>query len=284
LDYAWIFGRFGFPRGGVAGAALATVASDILGVGLFFALMCRAPFRTDFGTIRGFGLDLRLFTRLLRFGLPVGFHVAMGVLGLALFTLIVGRLGTTELAATGIAFSLNGLVFLPIAGLGTGVMALTARYLGSGDAYLANRVAWTAFAGSVLYLIVWVFGYLLLPGLLLLPYAAGANPGTFGPVEKTTVVLLRFIAAFSLFDMMNAVFGGGLRGSGDTTFPFLVELLGSWMLMLIPTYIGCVYFDRGILTAWSFASIDFTFVGLALFTRQRCGKWRNLRMIELAHS
>src|SRR5262249_24903754 len=90
LDYAWIFGRFGFPRVGVAGAALATVASDILGVGLLFALMCRAPFRTDFGTIRGFGLDLRLFTRLLRFGLPVGFHVAMGVLGLALFTVIVG--------------------------------------------------------------------------------------------------------------------------------------------------------------------------------------------------
>src|SRR5262249_41332267 len=39
LDYAWIFGRFGFPRGGVAGAALATVASDILGAGLFFVLM-----------------------------------------------------------------------------------------------------------------------------------------------------------------------------------------------------------------------------------------------------
>jgi MATE family multidrug resistance protein len=204
------------------------------------------------------------------------------MLGLALFTLIIGRLGTMELAATGIAFSLNGLVFMPMAGLGTGVMALVGRYLGSGNPELAERVVRTAFGGSLAYLTVWIFGYLMLPHLLLRPYAAGADPLTFTPVAKTVVVLLRFIAAFSLFDMMNAIFGAGLRGAGDTTFPFVVELIGSWMVMLIPTYVACVYFNRGLLTAWSFASVDFMLIGLALFLRHRSGRWRESRVIDPA--
>jgi MATE family multidrug resistance protein len=282
LDYLWIFGRLGFPRGGVAGAALATVASNVLGAGLFLGLMLRRRFRTDFGTSRGFALDRRLFLRLLRLGVPVGFHIALGMLGLALFTLIIGRLGTMELAATGIAFSLNGLVFMPMAGLGTGVMALVGRYLGSGSPELAERVVWTAFGGSLLYLTVWVVCYLMLPDLLLRPYAAGADPATFGPVAKTIVVLLRFIAAFSLFDMMNAIFGAGLRGAGDTTFPFVVEIIGSWIVMLIPTYVACVYFNRGLFTAWSFASFDFVVIGFALFMRHRSGRWREFRVVDHA--
>jgi MATE family multidrug resistance protein len=282
LDYLWIFGRLGFPRGGVAGAALATVTSNLLGAGLFFALMLSRRFRTEFATLSGFAFDPRLFLRLLRVGVPVGFHIALGMLGLALFTLIIGRLGTMELAATGIAFSLNGLVFMPMAGLGTGVMALVGRYLGSGNPELAERVVRTAFGGSLAYLTVWIFGYLMLPHLLLRPYAAGADPLTFTPVAKTVVVLLRFIAAFSLFDMMNAIFGAGLRGAGDTTFPFVVELIGSWMVMLIPTYVACVYFNRGLLTAWSFASVDFMLIGLALFLRHRSGRWRESRVIDPA--
>ena len=280
LDCLWIFGRLGFPAGGIAGAALATVASNMIGAGVFFALMLRRRFRIDFGTLSGYALDRRLFWRLLRYGLPVGFHITIGMLGLSLFTLIVGRLGTTELAATGIAFSLNGLVFLPMAGLGTGVMALVGRYQGCGDPELAERVVWTAFELSLVYLTIWVVAYVMLPYLLIKPFAIGADPATFDPVASTIVVLLRFIAAFSLFDMMNAIFGAGLRGAGDTTFPFVVEVVGSWVLLLIPTYVACVHFNRGLMTAWSFASLDFVAIGLALFIRHGSGRWRELRVID----
>ena len=111
LDYLWIFGRLGFPEGGVAGAALATVVANVVGAGLLIALMLRRRFRAEFATLRGWRLEPRLFVRLLRFGLPAGSHFPLELLAVALFTLIVGRLGTNELAATGIAFSLNGLVF-----------------------------------------------------------------------------------------------------------------------------------------------------------------------------
>jgi len=218
--------------------------------------------------------------RLLRFGLPAGSHFPFELLAVALFTLIVGRLGTEELAATGIAFSLNGLVFMPMVGLGLGVMALVGRYHGSGRSDLAERVTWTAFGWSLVYMVLCALAYVLLPHLLLGPYAAGADPRTFAPVAATAVVLLRFIAVYSIFDMMNAIFAAALRGAGDTTFPLAVAVVASWTVMIVPTYVACVELDGGLIAAWSFASLAFVIIGLAMLVRYRAGRWRELRVIE----
>jgi MATE family multidrug resistance protein len=281
LDYLWIFGRLGFPEGGVAGAALATVVSSLLGAGVFFALMLRPRFQDEFATLRGFRLEPRLFLRLLRFGLPAGSQFPLEVLAVAIFTLIVGRLGTDALAATGIAFSLNGLVFLPMVGLGLGVMALVGRYQASGRSDLAERVTWTAFEWSLLYMLFWGFAFVFLPHVLLGPYAAGAAR-SFAPVAETAVVLLRFIAVYSIFDMMNAIFAAGLRGAGDTTFPLAAAVVASWAVMLVPTWVACVYLGQGLIVAWSFATLDFVVIGLAMLARYRTGRWRALRVIEPA--
>jgi MATE family multidrug resistance protein len=279
LDYLWIFGRLGFPEGGVAGAALATVASNVLGAAFFFGSMLQRRFRAEFGTLRGFRLEPRLFLRLLRFGLPAGSQFPLEVLAVAIFTLIVGRLGTDALAATGIAFSLNGLVFLPMVGLGLGVMALVGRYQASGRSDLAERVTWTAFGWSLVYMLLWSLAFWFAPHLLLAPYAAGAAP-TFAPVAETAAVLLRFIAVYSIFDMMNAIFAAGLRGAGDTTFPLVAAIVASWGVMLLPTYVACVHLGQGLTVAWSFASLDFVIIGLAMLARYRTGRWRALRVIE----
>jgi MATE family multidrug resistance protein len=282
LDYVWIFGRLGFPEGGVAGAALATVVSNALGAGLFLGLMLRGRFRVEFATLRAFRLEPQLFMRLVRFGLPAGSHFPLELLAVALFTLIVGRLGADELAATGIAFSLNGLVFMPMVGLGLGVMALVGRYHGSGRSDLAERVTWTAFSWSLVYMVLCALVYLFLPHLLLGPYAAGADPRTFAPVAATAVVLLRFVAAYSIFDMMNAIFAAALRGAGDTSFPLAAAVVGSWTVMIAPTYVACVQLGAGLAVAWSFASLAFLVIGLAMLGRHRSGRWRTRRVIEPA--
>jgi multidrug resistance protein, MATE family len=279
LDYLLIFGRLGLRRSGVSGAAVATVLSNTIGASFFFVLMIRPACRAEFGTLRGFRFEPRLFLRLLRFGLPAGSH-AIGALALALFVLIIGRLGTTELAATGIAFSLNGLVFTPMVGLALGVMALVARYQGSERSDLAERVTWTAFGWSLVWMLFWSFVYAFLPRLLLAPYAAGADSQTFAPVADTTVILLRFVAVFSVFDMMNAIFAAGLRGAGDTAFPLVTEIVVGWTIMLLPTYLACVQFGRGLLTAWTLASLSFCLIGIVMKIRYRAGKWRHLRVIE----
>jgi hypothetical protein len=139
LDYLWIFGHLGFPRAGVAGAAGATIAAEAFGALVYLMLILRAEYRRRYATLAGWRLDPALFGRLLRFGLPAGLHWAIEILGFGVFLLLVGRIGTLELAATGLAFNLNGLVFVPMLGLGIGVTAIVGRYLGSGRPDLAER-------------------------------------------------------------------------------------------------------------------------------------------------
>jgi MATE family multidrug resistance protein len=278
LDYLWIFGHAGFARSGVSGAAWATVTSQVVGAGVYLALMLRLRHRAEYRTLAA-RPEPRLLLRFVRFGLPSGLQYSLELLAFAIFLVIVGRIGTDELAASGIAFNLNMIVFMPLLGLGVGVSSLVGRYLGAERPDLAERTTWSAFRLGLGYMTLCSAVYVLVPRLLLAPYAAGADAG-FGRVETMTVVLLRFVAVYSIFDTMNVVFASGLKGAGDTSYPLVMSVALSWLVMLIPAYLLCVRGGGGVYTAWATASAYVFVLGLMMITRFRAGRWRSLREIE----
>jgi len=280
LNALWIFGLAGFPRAGVAGAAWSTIVSQALGALLYFAIMMRPRFREAYRTLSGWRLDPELLRRLLRFGLPTGLQFSLEILAFALFMMIVGRLGTAPLAASGIAFSLNMIVFMPMLGLGTGVSALVGRYLSAGRPEIAERTTWSALWMSVVYMTSCGLLYVLAPSLLLRPYAAGADPAVFAEVGATAVVLLRFVAVYSIFDMMNVIFSAGLKGAGDTRYPLGATVALSWVVMLAPAWLLCVRLGFGAYVAWTTASAYVVCLGLLMLRRFQQGGWKALRVIE----
>ncbi len=279
LNYAWIFGHWGFPRAGVVGAAWSTVLSQALGAGIFLALMLRAENRRRYNTLAGWRFERELFARLIRFGLPAGLQYSLEIGAFAVFMVIVGQIGTAELAASGIAFSLNMIVFMPMIGLGIGVSSIVGRYLGGNDAELAERATWSAFALSLVYMSACGALYVLAPGLLLGPYAAHAG-ADFARVQEIAIVLLRFVAVYSIFDMLNVVFAAGLKGAGDTRYPLGVTVVLSFVAMLVPAYLLCVRGGAGVYTAWVTASAYVVLLGLLMMRRFRAGRWKSLRVIE----
>jgi MATE family multidrug resistance protein len=279
LDYLWIFGRGGFPRAGVAGAAWATVISQGVGALLYIAIILRRENRTRFATLSGWRFESRLFARLLRFGFPAGLQYSLEIGAFSLFMMIVGRIGTTELAASGIAFNLNMIVFMPMIGLGIGVSSIVGRYLGANDSELAERATWSAFGMSLVYMSVCGALYVLAPGLLLGPYSAHAG-ADFVRVREIAVVLLRFVAVYSIFDMFNVIFAAGLKGAGDTRYPLTITVALSWAAMLIPAYFLCLRAGGGVYTAWCTASAYVVLLGLLMMRRFRAGAWKDLRVIE----
>jgi MATE family multidrug resistance protein len=281
LDYFWISGHGGFPRGGVVGAALATVASQVFGCVFYVGLMARAELRERFRTL-DLRLDPALFARLVRYGLPAGLHWSIEIFGFALFLLLVGRIGSVELAATGIAFNLNGLVFVPMLGLGIGVTSLVGRYIGAGRPDLAERSTRSAIAVALSYTALWGALYCLAPRLLLAPYASGADPVEFAALGALTAVLLRFVAVYSVFDMLNVVCAAALRGAGDTSFAMWSSTFFAAFAMLLPTYVLCTLQGFGIYVAWTAASAYVFCVGTLLLLRFRAGRWKRLRVIESA--
>ena len=281
LNYLWIFGHGGFPRAGVAGAAWSTIAAQALGALIYLVLILRPAHRRDYATLSGWRPEPALLGRLLRFGLPTGLQYSMEVLAFGLFMLIVGRLGTAALAASSIAFNLNMIVFLPMLGLGVGVSSLVGRYLGADRPELAERSTWSAFWMSLGYFAACGALYVLAPWLLIAPYAAGADASSFAEVGRLTAILLRFVALYSIFDMMNLVFAAGLRGAGDTTYPLVATVVLGWVAMLGPAWL-IVERGGGLLGAWAAPTVYVVLLGLLMMRRFRHGRWKGLRVIEPA--
>ncbi len=91
--YVLVFGRWGFPALGIAGAGLATVVGSSVSATMSLGLMLRSKHRAQFATLEGRGLDLALLRRLLRFGLPNGIQWALEALAFTVFLFLIGRLG-----------------------------------------------------------------------------------------------------------------------------------------------------------------------------------------------
>jgi MATE family multidrug resistance protein len=280
LDYLWIFGHGGFPRMGVEGAALSTIVSQAVGALVYAVLILCRSHRESYATAAAWRPEAALLGRLLRYGLPAGLQVSLEILAFAIFMMIVGRLGTEPLAASGLAFNLNMIVFFPMIGLGIGVSSLVGRYLGADQPELAERSTWSAFWMSLAYMVLCGAAYVLLPRLLLAPYAAGADPAAFAAIEPITVVLLRYVAVYSIFDMMNVIFAAGLKGAGDTAYPLRLTIALSWGAMLLPAYVLCVRLGAGVYVGWTAASAYVVLLGLLMLRRFRAGRWRALRVIE----
>jgi MATE family multidrug resistance protein len=280
LDYLLIFGKGGFPEMGVAGAALGTILSQVAGSLVYLAIILKAEHRRTYATLAGWRPEPWLVVRLFRFGMPTGLQYSLEVGAFAVFMVIVGRLGALELAASGIAFNLNMIVFAPMVGLAIAVSSLVGRYLGADRPELAERAVGSAFAMSMVYMTACGLLYVLGAPLLLAPYAAGADPESWPAIAEVATVLLRFVAVYSIFDMVNLVHAGGLRGAGDTVYPMALTFVLAWGAMLAPAWVGCVVFGAGVYFAWSMASLYVLLLGVLLRRRFRAGHWKGMRVIE----
>ncbi len=280
LDYAWIFGHWGFPEWGIRGAAWATVVSHLMIPIVFFFLMMRPRHRDTLCTLSGWRPDAAMLRRLVRFGLPNGVQFMLEILGFSMFILLVGKLGTTALAATSVTFNLNTLAFLPMMGLGIAVSTLVGQYLGKNREDLAERGTWSAVHLSLAYMLVMAAGYVFLPGLFLKPYIAGADPEAFEEIWDMSVVLLRFVAVYCVFDAFYIVFSAAVKGAGDTRFVMLASVALGWFVMVLPTYLSVVTYGMGLYVAWIFVTLYLVLGGLIFMLRFRGGRWKSMRVIE----
>jgi MATE family multidrug resistance protein len=277
--YPLIFGHWGLPRLGIAGAGWATVIGTTVSALLALFLMLRPIYRAEFATGSGWRLDPDLLGRLLSFGLPGGIQVGLDLLAFALFTLLVARLGKIEAAATSIAFAINMLAFMPPLGIGQAVSVLVGQRLGEDRPDLAARSTWTGFRLAWLYMAAVALLYVLWPGLFLLLFHSEADPDKWSQVAALVPGLLRFVAVYSLFDSMTAVFSFALKGAGDTRFVSVAAVVLSWPLMVVPTW-AAWYYGWGLWWAWTFASSYVIALGVTFLVRFWTGRWRSMRVIE----
>jgi MATE family multidrug resistance protein len=279
LDYAWIFGCWGFPAWGIEGAAWATVVAQWSAVVMYWLLLQQPSYRRTYQLSAGCRFDSAMMARLLRFGCPSGLQFFLETAGFTLLIFVIGRLGEEATVATNLAFNINCLVWLPIGGLGTAVSTIVGQQLGRGQPELAARATWTAFWIALAYTSSLALLYLLTPDVFLLGHAAGISPQRFAELRSITVLLLQFVAAYCLFDAMGVIFASAIKGAGDTRFVLGTAFLMSPMPVAV-SWLGITWLRAGLFWCWSAVTLGACLLGIVYLGRFLQGKWRYMRVIE----
>ena len=220
-DYILIFGHWGAPALGVAGSAYATS----IGRFLMLATLGWAARRDLAPYFRGFTREaflLREHGRQLQLGVPIGVQYALDISVFATVALLMGRIGVAELAGHQIALNLSAITYMVPAGVGAAAATRVGNAIGREDMPGARRAAAVCLVLGAGIMAVFGVVFVLAPRLLVGLYSP--DPG----VVAMGAVLLPIAAAFQVFDGIQAVGVGVLRGAADTRFAALVALIGYW--------------------------------------------------------
>ena len=279
LNYLLVFGVGPIPPLGIAGAALATVISEWCVVAIFWTLMSRLEDRREYGLDEGNRFDAALFRRLLFYGAPGGLPFVVEAAAFSLLTIFVSQIGKTEAAATALAFNINAIAFIPVFGVSIAVSTLVGQKLGEGRDDLAARATWTSLLLALVYTGFFGVLYLAVPQLFLIAHGTFADPAEFASVRATTIVLLKFVAAYCLFDAVQTIFVGALKGAGDTRFVLLATSAVSLTCVAVGRW-GQVQRGWGIYGWWWVLTAWLCTLSIIYLLRFLAGQWRSMRVIE----
>jgi len=283
LDYAMIFGHWGFPAWGIAGAAVATVISSALGLSILLALYFRKEFRGEYATWSGQRMEWRMMAPLLRYGIPASLNSLQDVGAFTFFVVLLGRLPAADMAASNIAFSINNVAFMPLMGMGMAATILVGQYQGARQAATAERAGRTALKMGWVYMGVVALSFLLFPE----PYFAlftGDKAGmvTLGEVIGKGRWLLVMMALWGLLDAINLIVGGALKGAGDTRFVLVYSALATWLVWMPGELALLLWLDAGLMAAWLWMTVFVFLLAAGFWLRFKRGKWKAIEMIRQA--
>jgi multidrug resistance protein, MATE family len=258
-NWVLVYGHLGVPAMGVPGSAVATLASRILMAAWLLIVIVRheahvTPRLRD----TPMGLDLSRVRQLFALGFPAAGQTVFEVGVFAAATALAGRVSATALAAHQIALNLAAFTFMVPFGLSSAAAVRVGQALGRGDPRGAATAGWTAIAIGLTFMSAAAIVFLLIPRLLIRTFT------TDGAVIEVGVSLLFVAAVFQLFDGLQGVTTGALRGLSNTHTAMLWNLAGHWLVGLPLGYLLCFGWGLGVVGLWWGLSTGLIICGLGL--------------------
>jgi MATE family multidrug resistance protein len=275
LTWGLVLGEWGLPRMGVAGAALGTVAAQMVATLLYLAVFGVAGGLRDPHARRFRWAEFRHF---LTVSVPFGLRISGELVAWTLFLLVVGRLGTVELAASTIAFRINGVAFFPALGLGQAAGVLVGQARGAGKDDEIPAIGWQSLAVCELWMLLMAVLFATASAPLVALFA-GDGPESARIIE-TGAMLMKFVAFYCIFDAANIVIGCALASAGDTRWIARTFLFCSGIFLVLLWLI-----DRtapGLEAEWTLATLFVLVTAVIWALRFRSGKWKQMRVLREA--
>ena len=225
LNWVFVFGHLGLPALGAQGAGIATsltrwlMALGLLGAAWPLLRPLLLPIRREIW-------QREPLLRIIRIGVPIGLHHELEFGAFGVTAVLMGTLGTVEMAAHQIALNIASITFMVPLGVGTAASVLVGQAVGRGDSPGARRAAAVSLAGGI--------GFMGTSAgvMVLFPAALAGIYTDLDTVLRLAVALIPIAGAFQVFDGIQVVSAGTLRGLGDTRVPMLIGLVGFWLIGL----------------------------------------------------
>jgi MATE family multidrug resistance protein len=259
-DLLFVFGGFGLPPMGVAGAALATVIASFIELGIVALAVRRMKLPPhDAGALHHWTPDEIL--RALRVGLPVGLQMGAEIGIFALVGVLAGRIGALPLAAHQLVLSLASFTYTISVGVAAAGSVRVARAIGARDVAATRIAGHAALVGGIGVMTVAALAFAFFPR----PLARLVSDHE--DVIATAIPLFLVAALFQLSDGVQAVGSGVLRGAGDTRFAFLANVAGHWIIGLPIALLFGFWLGMGVVGLWWGLCAGLTAVAVLLFIR-----------------
>jgi MATE family multidrug resistance protein len=259
VNWMLIYGNLGAPALGVSGAAWATVLSRVVMAGYLLVAIVRRERGLSPGL---FQVPLRIevwrFRQLLRLGVPAALQMTLEVGVFAAGSALAGRFAPTALAAHQIALNLAGFTFMVPLGIASAGAVRVGHAIGRRDGPAAARAGWTALLFGALFMLTAAAVFNAVPRTLIGAFTSDRT------VIATGVSLLAVAAVFQLFDGLQGVGTGVLRGLGDTRTPMLWNLGAHWAIGLPLAYVLAFPLGYGVLGLWWGLSAGLIICGVAI--------------------
>jgi MATE family multidrug resistance protein len=282
LNYVMIFGRWGCPEMGIAGAAYGTLISGFVTCAIQAALFLREPPVRTGGLLRALRLDGALMRRIIRFGTPSGLQLLMDIGSFAVFIMLTGRMGELALAASNIALSINNLAFAPLLGFSLAASTVVGQHQGARNPEAAQRAGYTGLKMGLVYMCVIGSTFVLFPKVYFEMFRSGDAGFSVEDLLGLGRWMLLMMTVWGLLDTVSIILSGALKGAGDTRFVMVYMILGSW-LVLVPGSVLLLRVGVGIIGLWAWLAVYVCVLAVGFWWRWRQGRWKAIRVIEAAY-
>ncbi len=272
LNWVFIYGHLGAPALGAPGAGLASMLATVGGMVVFLTLAYRAGLRRrwDFHWSQVLrrpvgGLESPL--HVLRLALPASAQAFFVLAGFTLFIAMMRHVGTVEVAATNVVFTILSFSFMPGFGIGIAASTLIGQLLGAGQPQAAMRAGWEAQKLGMLLMSALGLVFLLVPDPLarLFTQDAGVITAVRWP--------LRLLGCFQALDALGMTTAGCLEGAGLTAFVMRVDVGLNWLVFLPLSAVIVFGLGGGMLEAFAALAVYLSAYALILQWAYRRGEW-----------
>ena len=275
LNYAFIFGNLGVPRMELAGAAVATLVTNfVTATGLVWYCWGVPALRQHEIFVRLWRPDWAAFREVFRLGLPISLTILAEVGLFAVASVMMGWIGTIELAAHGIALQITSIAFMiPLSFSQVGTVRL-GRAIGRKDDVAIRKVGQTVLTLGIGFAVFSATLFVLIPRPLISLYLEESNPDALLIIAYGTP-LLAVAATFQIVDTLQVLGAGLLRAMKDTRMPMIIAIFSYWAVGVPSAYFLAFVLDYGGVGVWSGLAIGLAIAAVLMnwryFNREKLG-------------